>query len=61
MMVEQITTLGLLGLVMVSIIRRSPKISSSIDSHSVLEYAACGKRWRAGRADGRTVWVRLDD
>ena len=56
MMVEQITTFGLLGLVMVSIMRRSPKISSNIDSHSVHEYAAFGKRSQVGRA----VWIRLD-
>lgn len=41
MMMEQITTLGLLGRVMVSIMRRSPRISSRIASQSVLEYCAC--------------------
>lgn len=41
MMVEQMTTLGLLGRVMVSIMRRSPRMSSRMASQSVLEYCAC--------------------
>lgn len=41
MMVEQITTLGLFGRVMVSIMRRSPRISSRMASQSELEYCAC--------------------